>query len=160
MDPRACFFLGEFNDFRYLPPNKVVTFAAERRKNAPRANEKRTAPQRSGGRKTVTCGLGLTPTWKARAYVLTDTASAETQVGVSGHQIDDRPGAPHRRDLVPQGTKSTRFGVPGHQIDAPYLFFQLKKQIVRSPWGHQGQIAVFSANKDFPLEYIQGGNLD
>ena len=90
IDPRALFLLDEFNDFKYLPPKTVVTSRRERETSGPTANQKRWAPQKSGGRKTVTCGLGLTPTWMARAYVLTDQASNETQAlvrDVLGHHV-------------------------------------------------------------------------
>jgi len=83
IDPRAMFLLDEYNDFKYLPPNSVVTSKAERNRSGPAANQKAHAPTRSGGRKSVTCGLGLTPTWIGRAFVLVDGASVETQKLIS-----------------------------------------------------------------------------
>jgi hypothetical protein len=79
IDPRAMFLFDEYNDFKYVPPPRVVTSRQERECVGPQANQKAHTPQKSGGRKSLTCGLGLTPTWTARALVLVDSCAAETQ---------------------------------------------------------------------------------
>ena len=44
----------------------------------PAANQKRHTPQKTSGRLTLTCALGLTPTWKAKALVMTRSANVLT----------------------------------------------------------------------------------
>ena len=77
IDPRAMFFFDEFNDFLYKPPKRICTSKNERSECGPKGNQKSMAPQRSRGRDTVSCALGLTPTWVARVLIITKNVSRE-----------------------------------------------------------------------------------
>ena len=135
IDPRANVFFDEFSDIKGVTQRRVVIHESEKNRAGPQGNQKAHVPQTSSGRKSLSCGFLLTPTWIGRAVVITDTGSEETlrlietelgaHVKVIKNQTGNMYGTTHAREFLPNfvGREVSRMKrVLQLPEDSPYFY--------------------------------------